>query len=80
MGFLFALQFLVPVAVGAYLVWRFVLTPFFERRLAQEDRDATSQKIREKLEVADRARPATAQADLSDQEIDQAIEELNENN
>ncbi len=80
MGFLFALQFLVPVAVGAYIVWRFVLTPFFERRLEQEEREATSQKIREKLHEADSKSPASKQADLSDEEIDQAIEELNENN
>ena len=78
MGLIFLLQYVVPVALILCLLWRFVLTPFFSKQIEKDVADAASQRIREKLAEAEEAK-VTAPKLPSEDEIDLAIKELNEN-
>jgi hypothetical protein len=72
----FLLQFLVPLGLILWVIWRFVLTPATHRTMHRMEEEAQAERVKARIveefakEDALRTMPAT------DDELDQAIREL----
>lgn len=78
MGLIFLLQYVVPVVIVLFLIWKFVLTPAVERQIVRDQQEETNSRIRTKLKESQASKAERASEQLSDDEIDVAIKELNE--
>lgn len=75
----FLLQYVIPLALIGFLIWRFVLKPITRATMARIDQETESANLRKRIEEDFAVQDDPARGATAEEEFEKAIKELKDN-